>query len=870
MTNTAKRQNIQNLIRPVLNVMTKIEVPGTAFRFPITKDTVNLCETINAGLQSLGRSETLPLQFCPAIREGTELLELDQIPVDQRELFFSLTKDSLSPDIFSSLKKRWTGIVGSVAKAPFDNPRNAEAQKHVPRHDGPRLVIGTSHALRWNWHVRDGVVRCDLPPDAILGQGGAPIWSRRLFEAARRHVAKGGTVGVIVGDFRLGNAIALTPEKDADALFQDGFLAMDARAMTPEIDRRMLARGLAAVRAWQDSFGAQARFIFWSLFGRQVLDRLAGRHIGDGRYQHPVFNYAQTVAQFPDADIVDLSPLLRQPMHEVRRLIIDPSCHPSQIGYLFLNEALLNGRDVASAYRDAVTEVETALFALARRVSGASGGPVLITGRSIWLETLANYMGRTGMVRLAHEGLVLAPLVPVRGQPGIAQMRQEVPPDRCARVVLSAGGRDLSEQLARAFDTPVAFWNDLPHVDWETATSPAITARGETPRHPLARGTEPQAETVITPDLAAHMVEQGPPGMPSWTGLVHLLEQIESGALPASRADPEGGSAPSIKAIEGDALLTDAGIAFLIGGNHSVLKYASGELTPGQRSIDAFRSNIASRHRIARAAGAGYAHVIFPDKQSVLTEAFPHQPVHRLGEIYMERLSASEKPLVLYPVETLRQASAPAVLPLDTHLTDHGSLEVLRLILDVLDIQAHETLDHIAARITRTQRWSGDLGKRFTPPLLQDTLVLDPDWKITELRSPGGFNDGMIDLVFSPEAAVDGTLLLFGDSFFRMMLKHLSAVFSRVIHLRSRFLHPEMATLIRPDYILTGNAERYLANVQPDDEAHAFCLYPQLRNEEIVPMDSDFLAAWHAVTAPKSSVAKSYWHARGIQLAPLS
>jgi hypothetical protein len=727
------------------------------------------------------------------------------------------------------------------------------------------FVIGPSHAIRWKRHVRDGVVRCDLPPEAILGLGGAPIWSRRLFEAARRHVAKGGAVGVMVGDFRFGNAIALAPEQEAGALFQDGFLAIDAGALTPEIDRRMQARGLAAVRSWQDSFGAKVRFIFWDLFGRQVFGRLAGRHIGGGRYQHPVFDYSQTVAQFPEADIVDLSPLLRQPTREVRRLFIDQGCHPSQIGYIFLNEALLKGRDVATAYREAVTEVETGLFALARRVSGARGGPVLITGRSIWLITLANYMGRTGMVRLAHEGLVLAPLVPVRGQPGIAQILQEVPLERCARVVLSAGGRDLSAPLARAFGTPVSFWRDLPHVDWETATSPAITARGETPRHPLARGTEPQAETVITPDLAAHMVEQGPPGMPSWTGLVHLLEQIESGALPASRADPEGGSAPSIKAIEGDALLTDAGIAFLIGGNHSVLKYASGELTPSQRSIDAFRSNIASRNRIARAAGAGYAHVIFPDKQSVLTEAFPHQPVHRLGEIYMERLSASEKPLVLYPVETLRQASARAVLPLDTHLTDHGSLEVLRLILDVLDIQAHETLDHIAARITRTQRWSGDLGKRFTPPLLQDTLVLDPDWKITELRSPGGFNDGMIDLVFSPEAAVDGTLLLFGDSFFRMMLKHLSAVFSRVIHLRSRFLHPEMVTLIRPDYILTGNAERYLANVQPDDEAHAFCLYPQLRNEEIVSMDADFLAAWHAVTAPKSSVAKSYWHTLGMK-----
>jgi hypothetical protein len=395
------------------------------------------------------------------------------------------------------------------------------------------LVIGPSHAVRWNWHVRDGVVRCDLPSEKILGLAGAPIWSMRLFETARRHVVKGDMLLVMVGDFRFGNAIALVPEQEAGSLFQDGFRAIDRDATTLEIDRQMLARGLAAVRFWRDSFSAQVRFIFWDLFGRQVFHRLEGRHIVDGRYQHPVFVYSEIVAQFPEADIVDLTPLLRQPMREVRRLFIDKSNHPSQIGYLFLNEALCKGRDVATAYRDAVTQVETELLALARRVSGAVGRPVVITGRSIWLETLANYMGRTGMMRLAHEGLVLVPLVAVRGQPTRQQILEQIPLDHCAYVVLSAGGRDLSAELASAFGTPVSFWRDLTHVDWETATGPTITARGGTPRHSFNCGLGQHAERVITPDLAAHMVEQGPAGMPSWTGLVQLLEQIESGAVTA-------------------------------------------------------------------------------------------------------------------------------------------------------------------------------------------------------------------------------------------------------------------------------------------------------------------------------------------------
>lgn len=393
------------------------------------------------------------------------------------------------------------------------------------------FVIGPSHAIRWSWHVRDGVVSCDLPWQNILGLGGAPIWSKRMFDAASKQVGEGGTLLLMVGDFRFGNAIALAVDKDAAPLFQDGVLGIDATALTPDIDREMLSRGLAGLQSWVDCFGSKARFIFWDLFGKQVFDRLAGRHIANGRYQHPVFNYAEAVAQFPKADIADLAPLLRQPIHEVRRLFIDQGCHPSQIGYVFLNEALCRGRDILAAYRYAVSEVESALFAHARRLAAAKGRPVLITGRSVWLETLAGYMGQSGMERLAGEGLVLAPLVPVAGQPTIAQIMEKVPLNQCAPILLSAGGRDISTDLARAFGTPLAFWYDLPVIDWEEGTKEIITARGEKPRHTYAVGNGRSVAEVITPSLVTHMVEQGPTGMPSWTGIVHLLELIACSAV---------------------------------------------------------------------------------------------------------------------------------------------------------------------------------------------------------------------------------------------------------------------------------------------------------------------------------------------------
>lgn len=387
-------------------------------------------------------------------------------------------------------------------------------------------IVGPSHVVRWSWHIRDKVVEADLPFDRLFGIGAAPIWSKRLFETAEQTLEAGGRVGVMVGDFRFGNGIAMKADADAGPLFQDEYLGIEAQAITLEMDRKALDRGLAALKAWQGAFGKKARFIFWDLFGRQVHDRLSGRYIGGGRYFHPMFNYTDVVEQFPDADIVDLSPLLRSPMHEVQRLFIDSSNHPSQIGYLLLNGVLCEGRDAIEAYQCAVAEVEAELFALARGASRASDRKILLTGRSVWLDTLMSYMGKDSAMQLAKEGLVLAPLARKPWQTSIEQILQMESLDLCSPVVVSAGGKDLSFLLARALGTDPSFWNDVPHIDWETASSQAINERGETPRYVYGVGDERQAAEVVSLKLTAHMVEQGPLGMPSWSGIRHVLDLI--------------------------------------------------------------------------------------------------------------------------------------------------------------------------------------------------------------------------------------------------------------------------------------------------------------------------------------------------------
>ncbi len=707
-------------------------------------------------------------------------------------------------------------------------------------------VLGASHTLRWQWHRRDEVVPGLLPAQRFFGLGGAPVWSRTLFDQAAATLGDNGHLVLLVPDFRFGNGIELDAAASAGPLLQDGFLGITPGAITSEHDRIMLERGMAGLRLWHDRFGARAHYVFWCLFGRQVHDRMAGKHIAEGRYHHPVFNYEEIIAALPGLDIADLSPLLRRPMHDVRRLFIDTSSHPSQVGYLLLNGLLFDGLEANAAYDRAVATVEADLIDFAQKIRGRAGKPVLLTGRSVWLDVLMSTLGSTGAAKLAEAGLVLIPIDRSPGQRPLAEILQQHPLASCQPVVISAGGADLSVQLDLLFGNPPSFWRGQPMIDWESATEAAIRHRGETPRFTRIASHLPTAPGAIRLDLPTHAVEQGPLGMPSWTGIVAVLQALtELPTRPAYR-------------IEGDVLVTRNDVAFLIGGNHAVLKFATAELTPTVESLTAFRDNVASRVGRTQAAGIPYIAVIFPDKQSVLSDDFPFSPLHRLGDIYMARLDPALKPYVLWPADSLKIETETPFLPLDTHLTDHGSLAVLRMMLQATKIEADAALERIGSRIVRLQRWKGDLGSKLNPPLFQDSVMLDPDWPQRHFRSHGGFNEGMVDIVLNPEAPVDKTVLLFGDSFFRMMLSHLGAVFTRVICLRTRFLHPEMITLIRPDVIFTGNAERYLSNVISDTEAHAFALYPHLQQVEDLAIRGEFLMAWAAVTAPDAQRSKQF------------
>lgn len=212
---------------------------------------------------------------------------------------------------------------------------------------------------------------------------------------------------------------------------------------------------------------------------------------------------------------------------------------------------------------------------------------------------------------------------------------------------------------------------------------------------------------------------------------------------------------------------------------------------------------------------------------------------------------------VIYPVEELRALDREAFLRIDTHLSDDGSLEVLRILSERLDLEVGSALAHVQTRINRKVTSSGDLGSKLVPEVFQEFLRLDPDWTMHLFRGPTMFNEGVFDICINKSAPVDKTLLIFGDSFFRLMIPCMSAVFSRIVFLRTRYFHREMVTAIEPDIVLSGNAERYLSSVSNDRNAVPFFLYPYLRSGE-GPMETALRDAYRAMLSPRSDFSRAW------------
>jgi hypothetical protein len=101
---------------------------------------------------------------------------------------------------------------------------------------------------------------------------------------------------------------------------------------------------------------------------------------------------------------------------------------------------------------------------------------------------------------------------------------------------------------------------------------------------------------------------------------------------------------------------------------------------------------------------------------------------------------------------------------------------------------------------------------------------------------PGG-NNGIIDLYFNLEHIKRsesrpglGRVLVIGDSYGRDIARTLSLMSSEVLFIRTPYMHIEVVDAMKPDLVISENAERYLSAVRSDEDRPVFLLFPFMKD----------------------------------------
>ncbi len=223
--------------------------------------------------------------------------------------------------------------------------------------------------------------------------------------------------------------------------------------------------------------------------------------------------------------------------------------------------------------------------------------------------------------------------------------------------------------------------------------------------------------------------------------------------------------------------------------------------------------NISSRVDFFKKLNIQYKHVVFPskpllkqnyiaDEYSNITSLFLHFYKKKLGTYSRD---------VIYPLEELKalEKKHSTFHKYNTHNSDLGYLEIANNLLNFFGLEA------IPERfLNYTKNYvGGDLGVMLNSNDTneEEFIAVSPmsSYSVGNRQFlPGNTND--VYIIHNKDALSSKRIIIFGDSFFKGLLKFLKIYFTDILYIRSDFVHKDIVNNFQPDIVISGNAERYL------------------------------------------------------------
>lgn len=239
--------------------------------------------------------------------------------------------------------------------------------------------------------------------------------------------------------------------------------------------------------------------------------------------------------------------------------------------------------------------------------------------------------------------------------------------------------------------------------------------------------------------------------------------------------------------------------------------YFLNEKNISNESINIYKNNLENNIIYCKKKGIIYFHIVFPAKACIYSDEFKKIGLD-ISPIFNEHHKSK---YVYYPRGELNKKHC---IKDDTHYSFLGYYHIVSHLMSKIgfDIKKYSYCTSIIFRKGDLSLMNNSLGAES---VCLDDFYMDNNIKRYSIRAALSGNSGEIDIFVNTKAPFKKRVLVFGDSFFLKCLDILSYFFEEIIYLRIPFIIKDIANIISPDVVLTGNAERYLVDV-PSSELH--------------------------------------------------
>ncbi|GHG97612.1 alginate O-acetyltransferase AlgX-related protein [Pseudodonghicola xiamenensis] len=306
--------------------------------------------------------------------------------------------------------------------------------------------------------------------------------------------------------------------------------------------------------------------------------------------------------------------------------------------------------------------------------------------------------------------------------------------------------------------------------------------------------------------------------------------------------------------IENAVLIGEHEELYLAAGAHSILKFATGELTVPEQSVRNFWQNLRERAAFCARQGRGFLQMVAPEKYKVHPEGFPVENPKSFWDAFTAAEGATVENM-WYGAQDLRDNPfGRSYYKTDTHWTAAGMMLATRRIAETAgfsEVELSALSEKMQAQTQPLDKlFYGDLGRKLEPqqgeealwPRRAPSVTSEENGLAHDYDKP--VNDGRMVVSYNPDSVTDKTLLIFGDSYLFNGLAYVELGFRNMVFCRTRFFHREMVAMVQPDMVVCEAAERYTRVVSRDVKAPPFLLLPYVldREPKMSPKQAAFIS----------------------------